>query len=211
MCKLSPISYHDHSMGMIGKKSCWQLTFPMLVARLPDSNLHISHDWDSSMQSWRTYHPLSPMYSKTRGLETWLGTQGHHRNLGYGIHSFPFLLCTLFFSESPLFSLVSIRPLLSSESKSKLSILVSVVFTQLYAWLSSLPNVVLWSTLISFAGAEMGLREEWLQKGVVQFCITLRKNHGSTRWNSCTKCLHIKKWLITNCGQVQTKCLAFSQ
>ena len=43
-CKLSPISYHDHGMGVIGKKSRWQLTFPMLVARLPDSNLHVSHD-----------------------------------------------------------------------------------------------------------------------------------------------------------------------
>lgn len=38
------IRYRDHGMGVIGKKLRWQLTFPMLMERLLDSNLRVSHD-----------------------------------------------------------------------------------------------------------------------------------------------------------------------
>ena len=83
---------------MIDRRVHLWLTFPMSMGSLLNLNSYTFHKRDSSAQAWWTQLPPSPMFSKTRDLEIQLGTRGHCRNLGGGVHNFLILLC-MFFSE----------------------------------------------------------------------------------------------------------------
>ena len=50
---------------------------------------------------------------------------------------------------------------------------------------------------------DLGCRMGWSQKGIVRFCLTLRKNIGGTGGTAWTRCLQSSKWLVMKYGQVQ--------
>ena len=49
-----------------------------------------------------------------------------------------------------------------------------------------------------------------LQNSTVWWCLTSRKNTGGT-WMAWTRCLHSRKWLVANWGQVHTQICGFGQ